>query len=104
MTDKHHHLDPEDGVRAVALDRAHVFHSWSAQGALQPFVIAGALGCEVATLTAQLPRAELHAEPDDVDDSGASTWSRPQVAFHDYGFLMKAESDSAPFRGFHSNV
>ena len=40
-------LDPADGARALELDRAHVFHSWSAQGALQPFVIAGALGCEV---------------------------------------------------------
>ncbi|PZQ92043.1 MAG: aspartate aminotransferase family protein [Leifsonia xyli] len=29
------------------LDRAHVFHSWSAQGALAPFVIAGASGTEV---------------------------------------------------------
>ncbi|QEO10604.1 aspartate aminotransferase family protein [Protaetiibacter larvae] len=29
------------------LDRAHVFHSWSAQGALTPFVIAGASGTEV---------------------------------------------------------
>ncbi|HET6825081.1 MAG TPA: aspartate aminotransferase family protein [Amnibacterium sp.] len=28
-------------------DRAHVFHSWSAQGALDPLVIAGGLGCEV---------------------------------------------------------
>ncbi len=34
-------------ARALELDRAHVFHSWSAQAALQPFVIAGALGCEV---------------------------------------------------------
>jgi len=41
------HLDPDDGARTLELDRAHVFHSWSAQGALQPFVIAGALGCEV---------------------------------------------------------
>jgi taurine--2-oxoglutarate transaminase len=40
-------LDPADGARALELDRAHVFHSWSAQAALQPFVIAGALGCEV---------------------------------------------------------
>ena len=32
---------------AYELDRAHVFHSWSAQGSLKPFVIAGALGCEV---------------------------------------------------------
>ncbi|MCC5949326.1 MAG: aspartate aminotransferase family protein [Nitriliruptoraceae bacterium] len=29
------------------LDRAHVFHSWSAQAALDPLVIAGAEGCEV---------------------------------------------------------
>ena len=29
------------------LDRAHVFHSWSAQGALQPFVLAGGQGCRV---------------------------------------------------------
>ncbi|PJJ71721.1 taurine--2-oxoglutarate transaminase [Diaminobutyricimonas aerilata] len=43
MTD----LDPADGVRALELDRAHVFHSWSAQGSLTPFVIAGAQGTEV---------------------------------------------------------
>jgi taurine--2-oxoglutarate transaminase len=41
------HLDPDDGARTLELDRAHVFHSWSAQAALKPFVIAGALGCEV---------------------------------------------------------
>ncbi|HET6166704.1 MAG TPA: aspartate aminotransferase family protein [Marmoricola sp.] len=29
------------------LDRAHVFHSWSAQGALHPMVIAGGQGCRV---------------------------------------------------------
>ena len=32
---------------AYTLDRAHVFHSWSAQGALTPFVLAGADGVEV---------------------------------------------------------
>ncbi|PUA79805.1 aspartate aminotransferase family protein [Nocardioides currus] len=31
----------------VELDRAHVFHSWSAQGALAPMVVAGGLGCRV---------------------------------------------------------
>ena len=36
-----------DGRRAYDLDRAHVFHSWSAQGALTPFVIAGGLGSTV---------------------------------------------------------
>lgn len=40
-------LDPADGVRASELDRAHVFHSWSAQGALQPFVPATAEGTTV---------------------------------------------------------
>ena len=29
---------------AYANDRAHVFHSWSAQGALHPTVVAGAAG------------------------------------------------------------
>jgi len=43
--------DPLTGAAAgdltLALDRAHVFHSWSAQGALAPFAIAGGLGSEV---------------------------------------------------------
>ncbi len=33
--------------RTVELDRAHVFHSWSAQGALKPLVLAGGLGSTV---------------------------------------------------------
>src|SRR5262249_52541464 len=32
---------------AYANDRAHVFHSWSAQGPLDPTVIAGALGSRI---------------------------------------------------------
>ena len=32
MTDNAADLDPELGARAYELDRAHVFHSWSAQG------------------------------------------------------------------------
>jgi len=38
---------PSQGKLAYELDRAHVFHSWSAQGALKPFVVAGALGSTV---------------------------------------------------------
>lgn len=38
---------PELDARAAELDRAHVFHSWSAQGMLKPFVIAGGLGSRV---------------------------------------------------------
>jgi len=62
-----------------------------------------ALAREVAALTAQLPRAELHAEPNDIENPGVSGWSRPQVAFHNYGFL-NAGSASAPFLGFQSSV
>lgn len=36
-----------DNQHTYDLDRAHVFHSWSAQGALNPLVIAGGLGTEV---------------------------------------------------------
>lgn len=39
--------NPAEGKLAYDLDRLHVFHSWSAQGALTPFTIAGALGSEV---------------------------------------------------------
>jgi taurine--2-oxoglutarate transaminase len=42
-----HDLDPADGALALELDRAHVFHSWSAQGALKPFVIAGGKGSTI---------------------------------------------------------
>jgi taurine---2-oxoglutarate transaminase len=35
------------GELARDLDRTHVFHSWSAQATLDPFVIAGGLGSEV---------------------------------------------------------
>lgn len=41
--------DPADGARAFELDREFVFHSWSAQGALKPFVVASAAGCDVYT-------------------------------------------------------
>jgi len=34
-------------ARTVELDRAHVFHSWSAQGALKSLVLAGGLGSKV---------------------------------------------------------
>ena len=37
-------VNPDEGKRIYDLDRAHVFHSWSAQAALNPMVIAGAEG------------------------------------------------------------
>jgi len=39
--------DPDEGARVLGLDRAHVFHSWSAQGALNPMLVAGAEGSYV---------------------------------------------------------
>src|SRR5687768_1007829 len=36
--------DPAYGARVVADDRSHVFHSWSAQGALAPVAVAGGEG------------------------------------------------------------
>jgi taurine--2-oxoglutarate transaminase len=36
--------DPAAGARAYELDRAHVFHSWSAQATLAPMTFAGASG------------------------------------------------------------
>ena len=36
-----------DGAAAYVLDRSHVFHSWSAQGALKPFVMAGGLASTI---------------------------------------------------------
>jgi taurine--2-oxoglutarate transaminase len=39
--------DPATGARVYADDRAHVFHSWSAQARITPMVIAGAEGSYV---------------------------------------------------------
>ena len=39
--------NPDEGQRVFELDRAHVFHSWSAQGALAPMVFAGGSGSYV---------------------------------------------------------
>src|SRR3954454_2018617 len=39
--------DREAAARAYELDRAHVFHSWSAQAALTPLVLAGGEGSYV---------------------------------------------------------
>lgn len=38
---------PPGGPSALELDRAHVFHSWSAQGSLDPLTIVGGKGCEL---------------------------------------------------------
>ena len=40
-------LNSADGQLAYDLDRAHVFHSWSAQGPLKPMVVASGSGSRV---------------------------------------------------------
>ncbi len=42
-----HEPDPQRGREVYDLDRAHVFHSWSAQGKISPLPLAGAEGCYV---------------------------------------------------------
>jgi taurine--2-oxoglutarate transaminase len=39
--------DPAEGQRVLELDRAHVFHSWSAQAGLNPMLVAGGEGSYV---------------------------------------------------------
>jgi taurine--2-oxoglutarate transaminase len=39
--------DPGTGAQVFAGDRAHVFHSWSAQARVRPMVVAGGEGCYV---------------------------------------------------------
>jgi taurine--2-oxoglutarate transaminase len=39
--------DPDRGADVLATDRAHVFHSWSAQASVRPVAIAGGSGCHV---------------------------------------------------------
>ena len=43
--------DPERGARVARDDRAHVFHSWSAQALIDPLPIAGARGPTSGTTT-----------------------------------------------------
>jgi taurine--2-oxoglutarate transaminase len=43
-TAPHPQADPDAARRTYELDRAHVFHSWSAQAALTPLVVAGGQG------------------------------------------------------------
>ena len=47
MTDATPAPDPARGAEVIAMDRAHVFHSWSAQGALSPLPVAAAEGCYI---------------------------------------------------------
>jgi taurine---2-oxoglutarate transaminase len=101
--------DPDEGRRVHALDRAHVFHSWSAQGALNPMVIAAADGCYVwdydgnryLDLSSQLVNVNIgHQHPKVVkaiqDQAARLATVAPQHANDMRGEAAKRITDLAP--------
>ncbi len=105
--------DPAEGQRIHALDRAHVFHSWSAQGALNPLDIAGAEGCYVwdydgnryLDLSSQLVNVNIgHQHPKVIkaiqDQAATLATVAPQHANAARGEAARRITDLAP-DGFH---
>jgi taurine--2-oxoglutarate transaminase len=101
--------DPETGAETLGLDRAHVFHSWSAQGALNPLVVAGAAGSYVwdydgnryLDFSSQLVNANIgHQHPKVIaaiqKQAGELTTIAPQHAVHVRGVAAKKLVDLAP--------
>jgi len=73
--------DPARGAEVLAADRAHVFHSWSAQGALRPLPVARAEGSyfwdydgrRYLDFSSQLVNTNLgHQHPGDCGDRDAT--------------------------------
>ncbi len=101
--------DPARGKEVYDLDRAHVFHSWSAQGALNPMVIAGGEGSYVwdyegnrfLDFSSQLVNTNIgHQHPKVVkaiqDQAGRLTTIAPQHANDMRGEAAKLITDLAP--------
>ena len=101
--------DPALGAEVFANDRAHVFHSWSAQGALNPMCIAGAEGCYVwdydgnryLDLSSQLVNVNIgHQHPKVVqaiqDQAAKLATIAPQHANDARGEAAKRIADLAP--------
>jgi len=101
--------DPAVGSEALGLDRAHVFHSWSAQGALNPLVVAGASGSYVwdydgkcyLDFSSQLVNANIgHQHPKVVAaiqaQAAEMSTIAPQHAVHIRGVAAKRIVDLAP--------
>ena len=101
--------DPARGKEVYDLDRAHVFHSWSAQGALNPMVIAGGEGSYVwdyegnrfLDFSSQLVNTNIgHQHPKVVkaiqDQAGRLTTIAPQHANDMRGEAAKLISELAP--------
>lgn len=101
--------DPARGKEVYDLDRAHVFHSWSAQGAFSPMVIAGGEGSYVwdyegnrfLDFSSQLVNTNIgHQHPKVVkaiqDQAGRLTTIAPQHANDMRGEAAKLISELAP--------
>jgi len=101
--------DPERGAEVFALDRAHVFHSWSAQGTLSPLPVAAAEGSyfwdydgnRYLDFSSQLVNTNIgHQHPKVVaaiaDQAGRLATIAPQHANEARGQAAKAIADLAP--------
>jgi taurine--2-oxoglutarate transaminase len=101
--------DPARGAEVFANDRAHVFHSWSAQGALNPMCIAAAEGCYVwdydgnrfLDLSSQLVNVNIgHQHPKVIkaiqDQAAKLATIAPQHANETRGEAAKRIVDLAP--------
>ncbi len=101
--------DPARGAAAYAADRAHVFHSWSAQKALKPLVIAGGQGSYVwdfdgnryLDLSSQLVNTNIgHQHPRVVkaiaEQAARLTTIAPQYANEARGQAAQRLTDLAP--------
>lgn len=98
-----------DNAAALSLDRAHVFHSWSAQGSLSPIVIAGGLGStvwdhdgrEYLDLSSQLVNVNIgHQHPTVVaairEQAELLTTVAPAHASHVRGHAAELIAERAP--------
>jgi len=101
--------NPEEGKRIYDLDREHVFHSWSAQGALAPFTVAKTEGCYIwdfdgkryIDISSQLVNTNVgHQHPKVVEAIAAQahelTTIAPQHAVKSRGEAAQRISELAP--------
>jgi taurine--2-oxoglutarate transaminase len=101
--------DPKRGQEVLKLDRDHVFHSWSAQGTLNPMLIQGAEGSYVwdydgkryLDFSSQLVNTNVgHQHPKVIkaiqDQAGKLTTIAPQHANDMRGEAAKRIADLAP--------
>jgi taurine---2-oxoglutarate transaminase len=101
--------NPEEGKKVFDLDRAHVFHSWSAQGAIKPMPIAKAEGSylwdydgkKYLDFSCQLVNTNIgHQHPKVVkaiqEQAGKLTTIAPQHANDMRGVAAKKLAELAP--------